>query len=288
MSFIALDVETANPQLSSICSIGVGAFGDSGERKKWSALVNPRDYFSHINTRIHGITEQRVISQPDFGGVYHELISIIGHNIIISHGPFDRGAINGAISKYQLPPLNNAWIDVIKVARRTWPQFKNTGYGLKALANNFGIQFTHHDASDDATTSGLIFLRAIKDTGISVNEWVTNSTSPIKRLQSIKHDIRRDGKADGLLYGERVVFTGTLNISRTEAANLAESVGCSVDKSVTKNTTLLVVGDQDVSRFADGNTKSEKHRRAEELILGGHAINIIGQSDFLGLVGIVS
>ena len=284
MSFIALDVETANPQFSSICSIGIVFFDESGARKKWATLVNPRDYFYHTNIRIHGITEQRVKTQPDFAGVYHELVSMLGSNTIISHGPFDRGAINRAVSKYQLPPLSNAWIDVIKVARRTWPQFKGTGYGLKALANNFGIQFTHHDAAEDALTTGLIFLRAIKDSGIPVSEWVTNSSGPIKRSPSTKADIRRDGNAEGPLYGEHVVFTGALTISRAEAANLAESVGCAVDKNVTKVTTILVVGDQDVDRLADGNTKSEKHRRAEELTLSGQEINIIGQSDFFALI----
>lgn len=74
-----------------------------------------------------------------------------------------------------------------------------------------------------------------------------------------------------------------MSISRTEAANLAANIGCSVGSGVTKKTTLLVVGDQDISKFA-GKDKSNKHTKAEELILKGQDIRIIKESDFVELV----
>jgi DNA polymerase-3 subunit epsilon len=48
---------------------------------------------------------------------------------------------------------------------------------------------------------------------------------------------------------------------------------------VTRHTTLLVVGDQDI-RVAAGHDKSLKHRKAETLILAGQQIRIIGEADF--------
>jgi len=51
MRFVAIDVETANPDMSSICSIGAAAF-ESGElvsEKYW--LVDPRDDFNPRNVR---------------------------------------------------------------------------------------------------------------------------------------------------------------------------------------------------------------------------------------------
>ena len=64
------------------------------------------------------------------------------------------------------------------------------------------------------------------------------------------------------------MFTGALEISRREAADLAASVGCEVAQGVTKATTLLVVGDVDVKRLA-GHDKSSKHRKVEELMAKG-------------------
>jgi DNA polymerase-3 subunit epsilon len=80
-----------------------------------------------------------------------------------------------------------------------------------------------------------------------------------------------------------VVFTGALDIPRKEAADLAASIGCTVTPSVTKKTTLLIVGDQDVTKLA-GHEKSSKHRKAEELIVSGASIRILKESDFKELV----
>jgi DNA polymerase-3 subunit epsilon len=90
-------------------------------------------------------------------------------------------------------------------------------------------------------------------------------------------------KAIRTAYGEVLVFTGALTIPRRDAADLAASIGCEVDPGVTKRTTLLVVGDQDVRRLA-GHNMSSKHRKAEELIKNGWPIRIIRETDFRELV----
>ena len=92
-----------------------------------------------------------------------------------------------------------------------------------------------------------------------------------------------DANPDGPLFGNIVVFTGALSIPRHEAANAAANAGCNIGSSVNKHTTLLVVGDQDISRLA-GADKSTKHRKAEELIEKGQIIRIIGESDFGRLI----
>ncbi len=48
---------------------------------------------------------------------------------------------------------------------------------------------------------------------------------------------------------------------------------------VTKHTTLLVVGDQDLRKL-NGQEKISKHRKAEQLIAKGQALRILGESDF--------
>jgi DNA polymerase-3 subunit epsilon len=96
-------------------------------------------------------------------------------------------------------------------------------------------------------------------------------------------DHRRIGNPEGPFAGETVVFTGALVITRREAADLAAGAGCDVADGVTKATTLLVVGDQDIRKLA-GQEKSSKHRKAEALIAKGQAIRILGESDFQRIV----
>jgi DNA polymerase-3 subunit epsilon len=54
MDFVALDVETANADSSSICQIGLATFEDGCLVDEWSTLVNPEDYFDPFNVSIHG------------------------------------------------------------------------------------------------------------------------------------------------------------------------------------------------------------------------------------------
>ena len=60
MDFIAIDVETANPDLASICQIGLVTFRDGLVADSWQSLVNPEDYFDGLNVSIHGINERTV------------------------------------------------------------------------------------------------------------------------------------------------------------------------------------------------------------------------------------
>lgn len=72
-------------------------------------------------------------------------------------------------------------------------------------------------------------------------------------------------------------------MTRSEAAELAAKVGCAVAAGVTKETTILVVGNQDARRLA-GHEKSSKHRKVEDLIRKGQAIKILTERDFGSLV----
>ena len=66
MDFVAIDVETANPDMASICQIGIACFKDGKLEKEWVSLINPEAYFDPINTSIHGIGESSVSSAPLF------------------------------------------------------------------------------------------------------------------------------------------------------------------------------------------------------------------------------
>jgi DNA polymerase-3 subunit epsilon len=80
-----------------------------------------------------------------------------------------------------------------------------------------------------------------------------------------------------------VVITGTLSLPRQKVADLVHEAGGAVDSSVTKRTTLLVVGDQDVSRLA-GKDRSAKQVKAEQLMESGLAIRIIQETDLQALI----
>lgn len=283
-NFTAIDVETANTDMASICQIGVAKYVDGELTEEWSTIVDPEDYFDYINIGIHGITEKDVIGSPTFPEVVNILGSFLSDTICISHTHFDRVSISQALNKYRLPEFSTTWLDSARVARRVWEEFAWSGYGLANVCNKIGYTFKHHDALEDAKASAHVFLAAVEVTGLDIESWLKRVKQPIDpSLVSYGAAIKREGNPEGELYGEILVFTGALVIPRREAADLASSIGCTVAQGVTKKTSLLVVGDQDVSRLA-GKEKSIKHLKAEGLIKKGQKIRIIKESDFKELV----
>jgi DNA polymerase III subunit epsilon len=276
-SFVAIDVETANAFMGSICQIGAVRFHESCEVEHVSWLVDPHDDFDPINVTIHGINDAMVRGQPCFAERHSELSKFTAGAVTVCHTHFDRVALAQACAAGEHPPLACRWLDSARVARRAWPEVAHAGFGLLPLADRFGIAFRHHDAAEDARTAGLILLRAIAETGLGLEDWFAR----VQRSLSGSNDpIRRSGDGDGPLVGETVVFTGALNMPRRVAADRAHELGAAVEPGVTKHTTLLVVGDQDLSKLA-GHTKSSKHRKVEQLIGSGQPIRILAESDFM-------
>jgi len=279
--FTAIDVETANADMGSICQIGLAQFVNGQIVDEWSQLINPEDFFDDTNVGIHGITEADTKDMPTLVEIHGRLRTYLEGTVSVCHTHFDRHSITKALAKYRLPTLTTQWLDSARVARRTWPDCAQSGYGLKPLSQKLGFGFRHHDALEDAKAAGYILTRAIADSGLNIEDWLRRVNLPISESENRKPNLTAN--PDGDLNGEVLVFTGALTMPRQEAASLAAIAGCEVTNGVTKKTTILVVGDQDIRALA-GHDKSSKHRKAEELIRGGQPIKIIGETDFLSLL----
>lgn len=281
--FIALDVETANADFASICSIGLAHFKSGELFKTLTILVDPEDDFDPLNISIHGITPDTVAGKPNMARVFPVIAAALSDLLVVHHGHFDKTALNRVAIKHGAAFLPCVWLDTLRVARRAWPSLAGDGrgYGLARLAEEFSIEFQHHDAAEDARVAGLLMLRAMNDSGLDLVQWIRRVEAPIEGSETARH--AREGAGSRPLLGEVAVFTGKLNITREVAAQLASAAGCEVADTVSQRTTILVVGDQDL-RVTKGQEKSAKHRKAEALIAKGCAIKIVGESDFHRLV----
>jgi DNA polymerase-3 subunit epsilon len=280
MDFVAIDVETANADMSSICQIGLASFKQGELCEEWKSYVDPEDFFDGINISIHGIDESTVKGAPQLPEIAEILYRFLDDKITVCHTHFDRVSIRKAFDKYGIRHPENIWLDSARVARRAWKEFAYRGYGLHNICETLGYKFKHHDALEDAKAAGHIMLTAMQQSCLNVEGWLKRVNQPISR-DVIKNKLNVD--PEGSLYGEVIVFTGTLELRRSEAADMAAKIGCEVESGVTKKTTILVVGNQDIKKLA-GHEKSSKHRKAEVLILNGQQIRIIGESDFKELI----
>jgi DNA polymerase-3 subunit epsilon len=284
MNFTAIDVETANPNMSSICQIGLVKYENSVLSDEWKSYVDPESYFNGINVSIHGIDESIVKGAPKFSELAETLHSYLEGTVVVCHTHFDRVALYRAATRYGITPPASTWLDSARIARRAWKECAYSGYGLHNVCEMLGYDFNHHDALEDAKAAAYIVLAAVNETGLDIDGWLKRVPQPIDlSTVSSSAPTKREGNTEGALYGEVLVFTGALVIPRREAADLAASIGCQVASGVTKQTTMLVVGDQDITKLA-GHEESSKQRKAKDLIEKGTPIRILTESDYIELV----
>lgn len=171
MKYVALDIETANNERSSICSIGMVKFEEGKIIDEFYSLINPEvDYFSYMNIEIHGITEADVIGQPTFPEIRGELESFIGNDIMVAHfSQFDMYGIQDAYRKYRLeiPTLN--YICSYRLSKSI---YQLPSHKLVHMAEYFNVETdNHHNALADAKMAGHITYNILKENNLSIEDF---------------------------------------------------------------------------------------------------------------------
>lgn len=277
MSRIAVvDVETANADVSSICQIGIVVFENGEVVESIDSLINPQTYFDFFNVSIHGISEEDVIDAPTISDVADTINKCFSSvDMVASYGAFDRTAFERHFGKMPYP-----WLDIIRVVRRTWSDFAYCGYGLNRVCEYLDIEIIkHHHALSDALSAGLVLIEAQKVSGVDMEEVFQRSFKPIN--QPIK--IKGKGNPAGEYFGEVLVFTGALALPRVEAMQLALNKGFDVNSGVTKKTTYLVKGMQEMHKLG-GKELSAKETKALDLVKKGQNIVFLSEKDFFAIV----
>lgn len=93
-------------------------------------------------------------------------------------------------------------------------------------------------------------------------------------------------KQPGVLAGETLALTGTLaSMTHEQAAEIIEQHGGNFTQHVSRHTSLLVIGEEGWPLEDDGKP-SVKLQHAELLIREGYEIRIIGESEWLSMLGL--
>ncbi|WP_441230490.1 exonuclease domain-containing protein [Tardiphaga sp. 215_C5_N2_1] len=137
--FIALDVETANADFGSICSVGLVHFKDGAVFKSLDILVDSEDAFDPANIRIHGITPEKVAGKPNMARVIPVIAAALENAVIVHHSPFDRTALARAAGRYRTGGLPCTWGIPAKPRNGLGISFEGTAATvLRTLPNRSG------------------------------------------------------------------------------------------------------------------------------------------------------
>lgn len=162
-NFIAVDVETANENPSSICAIGAVKVRDGVIVDKRYSLVCPEpNYYKYFCTQVHGLTDDNTWNAPSFGSLWSEWLEWMEDMPLVAHNaPFDNKCIRSACRIYGLDEPA-VFFDTLAEARRAIPRGMCPSKSLDSLCEFFGIPLEHHhNALDDALAAaklGIILL----------------------------------------------------------------------------------------------------------------------------------
>jgi DNA polymerase-3 subunit epsilon len=162
LNFIAIDFETANENMNSICSLGIVVVRNGEIIEKKYRLIKPPDLrFNFHNTLIHGIGPVDVQNEKEFYVYWNSLKELIDNQTIVAHNAeFDIGVLKSALNTYQLEFPEILYTCSLRIAKRTWHHLES--YSLGNLGQYFGYDFNHHHALEDAEMSARLIIDACK------------------------------------------------------------------------------------------------------------------------------
>ncbi len=164
VNFTAIDFETANERLDSVCSLGMVRVENGIITDKRYRLIRPPDMrFSRRNIEVHGIYPSEVENEPQFYRYWNSIRSYLEPYPVVAHNAnFDLNVLQAVLRRYALDNPTLTYTCSVKIARRTWRGLQS--YGLNHLAKHFGHTFVHHHALEDAEVCAKIMLHACQDT----------------------------------------------------------------------------------------------------------------------------
>lgn len=155
VNFTAVDFETANGKLSSICQIGLVRVENGIIVKELDFLVQPPANEYHWgNVKVHGIKSVHTYDKPTFDHFWPELLPFIHNQVFVAHNvQFDSRCLQETLRFYNLkvPPFKTQC--TVKIYKRN----------LKFLADMYGIPLLHHNALSDAKACAALYLRYVKE-----------------------------------------------------------------------------------------------------------------------------
>lgn len=161
-AFVALDFETANGKRTSICSVGMVKVVDNEIVETFYTLVNPKDYFSQQNIKVHGIHPEDVETAPDFNFVLPYMLQFIADLPVVAHNAaFDMTVLHASIQALGAATPEMTYFCSLQLARRT---INAQRYGLNHMMEYYHLDFHgHHDALNDAKACAMITFRLLKN-----------------------------------------------------------------------------------------------------------------------------
>jgi DNA polymerase-3 subunit epsilon len=163
-SFAAIDFETANECLSSVCSVGVVVVRNGIIEEKYYSLIQPEpNYYNYRNVMVHGINQEDTENERVFPYVWREIESIIEGLPLIAHNKrFDEGCLKSVFRTYCMDYPEYQFLCTLSASRKVFGK-ELPNHKLSTVSRHCGFYLqNHHNALSDAEACAAIALKLKK------------------------------------------------------------------------------------------------------------------------------
>lgn len=296
--YCVVDTETTglSPEWNDIIEIGAIRYIDGKEVARFQTLVKPYeseecDWVDDFIAELTGITNDMLVDAPIIDKAIKEFSEFLGEDEVVGYNiNFDINFLYDCYMKHLGIPMKNDFIDVMRFARRLYPNLEH--HRLRDMVKVLNIEYekAHRAISDViATQSCFLLLKNEAIDQFGSEEAFLASCNRKKTYGGVDaRDITGDAtknNPDSPLYMKHCVFTGTLErMARKQAMQIVADLGGINENSVTKKTNYLILGNNDYCKtIKDG--KSNKQKQAEAYKLQGQDIEIIPETVFYDMLG---
>lgn len=160
--FAAIDFETANEQLSSVCSIGIVVVRNGIITDRFYSLIQPEpNYYSLQNSSVHSLTYEDTVKEAVFSKVWFRVESLIEGLPLVAHNKgFDEACLKAAFKTYQMDYPDYRFYCTLAESRRQLKHLPN--HQLHTVAADCGYILTnHHHALADAEACAEIAMQLL-------------------------------------------------------------------------------------------------------------------------------
>lgn len=277
--YTMIDIETTglSPYRDRITELGGVKVRGSQVVKTFSSLVKfpKNNRVPAFITRLNGITEEQILEQGiPAAQAISNFRQFIGQDLIAGYNVnFDLNFIYDLGQKYALSPLNNDYIDVLRLARIYYPNERHNR--LLDCLRRAGIAQTekHHGLADSLDT-----IKVYQDFQEHFTpELLQKAGASLKNI-----DLTADNSIDTLrnpMLNKKVILAGNLHMDTDQAAKMIKNLGGIVVDQVTPATNYLIMGDHDF--FSKTNPTLNQ---ARALIKEGARIKRLSESFYLNMM----
>ena len=161
IDFAAIDFETANHHLSSVCSVGVVIVRGGLITDKIYRLIRPEpEWYSYWNTKVHGLRLEDTANKSVFPYVWKEIVPKIEGLVLVAHNsPFDKGCLQAVHRVYQIDYPDYEFLCTCRTSRKTFGKLL-PNHQLHTVAAHCGFNLrNHHHALADAEACAAIAMK---------------------------------------------------------------------------------------------------------------------------------